>query len=406
LGKIPEKARKYTVKFKPKDQRPNKIDDKFELFRHAIGLEDTKDFLEMERFQGHHKTTAIRKELTTVVDINSYYTPFINARLTEEQVIRLRKDPNVEYVAIDGIAFTAAQTVGWDITKVKAPTAWASPLSTTGTGAIVAVMDTGCDSNHIDLKGNVKVNQSFLDGNSKTISEDSPNYHGTHVMGSVCALNNTEGVVGVAPTASTWNLRGGGPNGLFNFVDVVEAFEYAKQNKAQVINVSIASSADHQPTADSIKDGYDRLGIIFVGAEGNEGLLTSVNYISKYYGVIGVSNIQSDNNLHPTSNHGPNTDFCAPGASINSTKNGNAYQVLTGTSMAAPHVSGLCALALSAYKATSCPPYNAGNKAKVIEGALRMSVDKLGKFTGDRDNRYGYGMPEADRLVKVMKGIA
>lgn len=407
MTKIDEKDPKYTIKFKRKDLRPNKSDDKFEIFRSIIGLEDTSNIFEVTKFVGNRKTEPIRKDKQTVTDINKYTVPFITARLNPDQVIRLRKDPNVEYVAEDGVAYTAAQTIGWNITKVKAPTAWAAPLSTKGAGAIVAVMDTGCDFNHPDLKANIKVNQSFIDNDPDPISKDAPNYHGTHVMGTVCAIDNTEGVVGVAPSCQTWNLRAGDAGGAFQFTDVVEAFEYAKTNGAHVINCSIGVlDLTHQPTADSIKDGYDNQETIFCGAEGNQGVQTSTNYISRYYGVLGVSNLQEDNNLHVTSNYGVNTDFTCPGANINSTRNANSYQILTGTSMATPALSGLCAIALSAYRDNGCPPYSPGlGRNKVVENALKMSVNKLGKFTTERDNRYGYGLPEADKLVSVMKGL-
>jgi subtilisin len=407
MVKIDENDDKYTVKFKQKDKRVNKTDDKVELFRQAIGLEDTSNILDLKSFTGNKKTSPIIKDKRTITDVNNYNCAFVIARLTPEQVIRLRKDPNVEYVAEDGIAFAAAQVTGWNITKVKAPAAWASPLSAKGVGVIIAIVDTGVDSQHIDLKANIKINQSFIDTDPTTISKDSPNFHGTHVAGIAGALDNSEGVVGVAPGATLWNLRAGDANGLFKFTDTVEAIEYAKSNGAHIINASLGAIDTHdQPTADSIKDGYDNDGIIFCGSEGNNGKQSSTNYISRYYGVLGVSNLQENNTLHGTSNYGPNTDFTLPGTNINSTKNGNAYQILTGTSMSCPALSGLCALALSAYRDTGCPPYTPGLKRnKVIESALKMSVNKLGAFTTERDNRYGYGLPEADKLIQTMKGI-
>jgi hypothetical protein len=74
------------IKFKPKDRRPYQRDDKFEIFRSAIGLADVRDILDLTHYQGSHATDQIYKERDTITDINSYESPFIFARINDEQL--------------------------------------------------------------------------------------------------------------------------------------------------------------------------------------------------------------------------------------------------------------------------------------------------------------------------------
>lgn len=422
MTKIEEKAPKYFIRFKRKDRRPNKIDDKFELFRSIIGLEDTRDILDLYHYTGSHMTDPIQKDRQTVTDINSYQLPIVIARLTPDQVSRLRRDPNVEQVAPDGVAFAAQQpgqvqgqqTIPWGHTKVRAAQAW-QVTGKKGDGVNVAVIDTGCHNTHPELSKAVIVNQNFtIESNHFANDGD---VHGTHVMGTIVMANNTEGFVGVAPNAKGWNLKAGAPvtplgPGQFNATDWLEALEYAKTNNAPIVNMSIAtpdtppSTAWAQPIADSIKDGYDRLGIIFPSAMGNQGNANSNPFPANAYGTWGISNLRIDNNLSASSNSGVAVDFTAPGHDIWSSVGAAGYFMHDGTSMATPHISGIAALALSVFKDTGCPPYGAGlKKNKVVGGAFRLAVNKLGKFTTERDNRYGYGMPEADKVVRAMMGM-
>jgi hypothetical protein len=94
----------------------------FEL-RNIIGLEDTRDILDLYHYTGTHMTDPIQKDMSTITDINSYQLPVIIARLTPDQVERLRQDPNAEYVPPDGVAYAnvkscptpGQQTVPWGI---------------------------------------------------------------------------------------------------------------------------------------------------------------------------------------------------------------------------------------------------------------------------------------------------
>jgi hypothetical protein len=98
MTKIDTDPPKYLVVSKPKDRRHNQREDKLELFRSIIGLEDVRDILDLRRYKGSHMTDPIRKTPITITDNNRYDMPVIAARLTDEQVARLRRDPNVDSV--------------------------------------------------------------------------------------------------------------------------------------------------------------------------------------------------------------------------------------------------------------------------------------------------------------------
>jgi subtilisin family serine protease len=429
MVEIDTKRGKFFIKFKKKEERPNQRDDKFELFRNIAGLNDHLDLLDLMRYSGSHMTDPIEKHMETVTDINNHEVPVIIARLTPEQAAALRRNPNIEYVAADGLAYAAQsqpgpvqgrQTIPWGYTKLKTSQAW-QVTAKKGDGVNVAVIDTGCDHNHPDLTPAVTINQNFT-VEPGTIMRDS-DHHGCHVMGTIVMQNNSQGFVGIAPNAKGWNLKAGysratppeNAPGAFDWTDWLEALEYAKTNNAPIVNNSIAA-LNVNPTnpgpdtiAASVKDGFDNKGIIYMAALGNEGVANANSFMSNTYGAFGISNLHhpAGDNLHPTSNHGINVDFVFPGGDIWSTIGGGNYFAHSGTSMATPHASGVAALALSVFNDKGCPPYSAGlKKNKVVGGAFRLAVNKLNKFTTERDNRYGYGLPEADKVCRAMMGMA
>jgi major intracellular serine protease len=416
---IDQQDPKYFIKFKKKDQRTNKNDDKFELFRNAAGLNDHLELLDLTLYQGSHMNDPIHKYKDTVTDINNYEVPVVIARLTPEQVQALRRNPNVEYVAPDGYAYATQepgpvqgqQVIPWGFTKVRAREAW-TVTAKKGNGVNVAVIDTGADANHPDITPAVTTQQNFTTAPG-LLPQDGA-LHGAHVTGTIVMQDNTQGFVGIAPAARCWNLRAGDANGAFAWTDWLEALEYAKTNNAPIVNNSIAALNINptQPGPDaiqaSIRDGADNKGILYFTALGNEGNAAANSFASNCYGTIGISNIAKDNNLSPTSNSGVHTDFCFPGRDIWSSTINNSYFMHDGTSMATPHASGVAALALSVFNDKGCPPYagTGGKKNKIVGGAFRLAVDKLGKFTTEKDNRYGYGLPLADKVCRAMMGMA
>lgn len=404
---IDPKDKKYIITFKPKNLRPNKRDDKVEIFRHVVGLEDTNDIAHPAFLTGNKMQDQLHKTKSTVTDINMYETPFVFARLTLDQVSRLRRDPNVSLVEEDATYYVAEEIVGWQVPKLQADQAWAAPLSVRGAGVNVAIMDTGVNP-HLDLNANLKINQNFTI-RPGTAAED-PNRHGTHVAGITGAVQgNNDGIAGIAPSCNIWNLRSGDHQGLFAATDMVEGVTYANQNNAHVFNMSIAGGPFVQAMQDSLTALFNK-GCVLMGANGNTGQQETVMYPATYPGVIGISNLHNNNLPHPTSTFGTMTDFTAPGGDIQSLAENNLYRILSGTSMATPAASGVAALMLSAYNDNGCPPYSPGaQKNVVIESVMRDTAIKTGLTgagpVGQRDIFYGYGLLQAKTAVASLKGV-
>jgi subtilisin len=410
MAQIDAKDKKYMITFKRKDLRPNKRDDKFELFRHAVGLEDVRDILDLSRYKDNHMTDEISKTVSTVTDINSYDCPFVFARLTEYQVGRLRRDPNVLIVEEDGLWHIAEEVQGWQVPILRAPNAWASPLSCRGQGVNVAIIDTGCNP-HLDLGGNLKVNQNFTT-RPGTAAED-PNHHGTHVCGIAGALEgNNEGIQGIAPACNIWNLRAGDNTGAFPQTDSIEGIQYATQNGAHVINMSFGGTGSGNTAGEQAVTAAWNADIILFGAAGNTGIQEAAFYPAAFPNVLGISNIASTGALHVTSSWGTYVDFTGPGGDIVSLAENNLYRTLTGTSMACPAISGVAALCVQAFGSGggSCPPADPSSRRnQAIQQALTQTAIKSGLSSpgpvGTRDIRYGYGLPQAGTAVSSLKGV-
>lgn len=397
----------YIISFKRKNQRPNKRDDKLEIFRSIIGLEDTNNILDLSYYKGNHAHDPIHKNKATITDINSFNNPYIMARLTPEQAARLRRDPNIELVTEQTFYHTAEEVVGWQIPKVQADQTWAPPLSARGSGVPVAIIDTGVDP-HLDINANLKMNQNFT--TRPGFAAEDAVHHGTHVAGICGAVQgNNDGIQGVAPSCNIWNLRAGDQNGMFAEIDTVEALEFARQNSAHVVNLSISGGSFSQQLQNLLASLFNE-GIVIMAANGNTGRQETITYPAGYPSAIGISNLASNNALSPTSTFGTMTDFTCPGRDIVSLAENNLYRTLDGTSMATPCASGIAALMLSAYNNNGCPPYTPGAQRNVvIESVMKDTATKSGLSgagpVGSRDIRYGWGLPQVKVAVASLKGV-
>lgn len=276
------------------------------------------------------------------------------AGLSEEEAARIAADPRIDYIEQDRVIALAPppgkgkpdkddsdksqpQVVPWGITRVGG--------NGDGNSKIAWVIDTGIDFDHKDLNADVSRSVNFV-----TRGRPSPkdgNGHGTHVAGTIAALDNAIDVVGVAAGAAVVAVRVLDNSGSGYYSWVIAGVDYVAQNGStgDVANMSLSGPVS-QALDDAVLTAAGR-GIRFALAAGNSGVYAGdssparVNHTNVYT----VSAIDNGDTMPYWSNWGnPPVDYAAPGVSILSTKKGGGTTVMNGTSMAAPHMAGLLLL--------------------------------------------------------------
>ncbi len=289
------------------------------------------------------------------------------AKLTEGESNVLMNDPTI--------------SEKWGIVKTQADKAWS--ISQGSKDIVVAVIDTGIDAKHKDLKANLWVNagESGFDkfGNDKAtngIDDDHNGFvddvhgwnfvqannnltdnhsHGTHIAGIIGGAGGPGGVRGVAPNVSLMVLKYYDPKapGNNNLKNTVDAIKYAVKMNAKIINYSGGGLEFSQEEHDAIAEA-EKKGILFVAAAGNE--QSNSDEADKHYypadyqlrNIISVTAVNKPVNVLKSSNYGRKTvDIAAPGEGIKSTVPGDSYQKMTGTSQATAFVTGVAALVMA-----------------------------------------------------------
>ena len=277
-------------------------------------------------------------------------------------------DPNTGTQPLPDVANYGGQR-DWNLNRVNAPEAWARGY--TGQNVVVAVIDTGVDRQHSDLSSNIWRNQGetagdgidndgngFVDdvfgwnfvGNNANTQDG--NGHGTHVAGTIAALRNNTGATGVAYGSQIMPVRVLGNDGSGSSDGVANGIRYAADNGADIINLSLGGTFNH--LIQSALEYARQLGVFVVVASGNSSAPVPsfpARHSATNNGVLSVGAHDQNNQQAYFSNRVGSSgaqQVDAPGVGIYSTLPGNQYGNLNGTSMAAPHVAGVAALALSA----------------------------------------------------------
>ncbi len=276
--------------------------------------------------------------------------------LNRGQLKKLEKENEVDYIIPDKVIQLApppgkgknkdndkddtgtppSQSIPWGITDVGG--------AKDGTGKTAWVLDSGIDVDHPDLNVDTRRGFSALGGRDRGL--DDGNGHGTHVAGTIAALDNGIGVVGVAAGATVVPVKVLNSRGSGSYSAVLAGIDYVARNgqPGDVANLSLGGPVD--ATVDNAVIEAAKTGIHFVLAAGNSSTDVSTFSPGRANGenVYTVSAMDSQHRFASFSNYGSAVDFAAPGVGILSTYKGGGYSTLNGTSMAAPHVAGVLLL--------------------------------------------------------------
>ncbi|MGD9769226.1 MAG: S8 family serine peptidase, partial [Pseudolabrys sp.] len=209
---------------------------------------------------------------------------------------------------------------------------------TGGDDVVVAVIDSAIDRAHPDLAGAVTETFDALGGSA------SPHAHGTGMAGAIASHAR---LTGIAPRARIVAVRAfdDGASAAGTTFAILKGIDWAHQRNAKIVNMSFAGPAD--PLLAEMLTRANAAGMVLVAAVGNAGPRSPPLYPAAYREVIGVTAVDADDTLFARANRGPQVRLAAPGVDILVPSPGSAYQITTGTSVAAAYVSGAAALILA-----------------------------------------------------------
>jgi subtilisin len=316
---------------------------------------------------------------------------------------RLRRLPFVRYVEPDPIdaVHIALDTLGYGVNNIDAEVVWGGAQGATtviagqgGAGARVAVLDTGVDCGHEDLAGGCVYGANFA-GFAQPFDDHG---HGTHVAGIIGARANGIGTIGVAPESTVYAVKvlDGTGSGALSWV--AAGIDWAVTNNMDVVNMSLSATISSIALSEAVA-AAQAAGVLVVSASGNSGCCNKVGYPAKLPGSMAVGAVDQFNIIAGFSSRGPEVDISAPGVAVRAPVptgtctlcDPSGYKLLSGTSMATPHVAGVGALLMSR-----------GRTASQAWNLMTATAHDAGA-TG-WDDGYGHGVVDALAAVNGEPG--
>lgn len=276
-------------------------------------------------------------------------------RWPERALENLERNPHVRYIEEEGVMVGDAQVLPWGVDRVDADVVHG--FGDTGDGIHVAVLDSGIRSNHPDLEAHLGEGHAPIecdpDKGFGPCDEawDDDEGHGTHVAGTVGAIDNDIDVVGVAPEVTLHSVKVLDYDNTGPFGAIADGIRIAADEGYDVANMSL-SGGESSTVEDAIQYADDA-GVVLVASAGNDGRKDRcddddcVGYPAAFPETTAVSSTTDVDTLSGFSSTGPEIDLAAPGSDVLSTTRDGGTGTKCGTSMAAPHVSGAAALLLA-----------------------------------------------------------
>lgn len=284
-----------------------------------------------------------------------------------------------------------ASEIPQGIQMINAPYLWEAGKK--GDGVVVAIIDTGCQTDHPDLAGRIIGGRNFTGDYSKNPNKyDDNNGHGTHVAGTIAAIENNAGVVGAAPLVKLLIVKVLDKNGSGSYQSIIDGINYAvawrgsNGEKVRVISMSLGGPSDVAKLHDAVKNAVAN-DVLVVCAAGNEGDNNSstneYSYPAAYNEATAVGAVDFNKKMATFSDSNDNVDLVAPGVGILSTYIGGKYATLSGTSMATPHVSGAAALIINASESSFQRTLSETELyAQLIKKTVDLGFDKKSQGNG------------------------
>ena len=275
----------------------------------------------------------------------------------------------------------------WGVTKIKADQVWSK---TKGKGVKVAILDTGCDLNHPDLKDGIETARDFTGSGS---GPSDVNGHGTHCAGSVGARGGERGGIwGVAPECTFLIGKVLGDSGSGSGRGIAAGIDWATAQGADVISMSLGSSSPDNTIGAACNRAF-AAGVLIVAAAGNAGPREgTVGFPGGFPSCVCIGATDSNDGIASFSSRGPALFVSGPGVQVRSCYPGGRYATMSGTSMATPHLAGVAALWVA-----NNPTMPKAERNTAFRAAIQATSLDLG--APGRDTAFGWGRVQCDKLI-------